>query len=453
MEDRMKKKPGSGTGWTLIAFLAASLMAGPLAAAEPATLPAKDGIETFDKAWTIIRDTHFDATLNGVDWDSVREELRPRAVLATDQAELRAILREMLQRLGQSHFALIPSNAVDADLGATGGEGDLGMEIRMLDDQLIVTFVEEGQPAWSGGIRPGWILTSVGENQTADWLKSIRENPDWRGEDIRFISAGTAFLTGTPGSSVTLGLTDSAGTSRTIELQRRQMPGESVKLGNLPPFMTRFESREIDHGVPAIAVGVIDFNAWMMPVARQFDNAVEQFRGKDGMVIDLRGNPGGVGGMVMGIAGHFYTAREELGTFTTRTQTMIFKANPRTVTHTGKRVQPYAGPLAILIDRMSASTSEMFAGGMQETGRVKVFGRTTAGMVLPAFMDRLPNNDVLYHAIADYRTPSGILVEGRGVIPDETIELSRDDLLAGRDRTLEAALDWIASEQEHRTED
>jgi carboxyl-terminal processing protease len=74
-------------------------------------------------------------------------------------------------------------------------------------------------------------------------------------------------------------------------------------------------------------------------------------------------------------------------------------------------------------------------------------------MILPAYMDRLPNNDVLYHAIADYRTPSGVLLEGLGVTPDETIELSRSDLLAGRDRTMEAALAWIASQHKHPTED
>ncbi len=422
-------------------------------AAEPAPAPAANGLETFDTAWTIIRDTHFDPNLNGVDWDAVREELRPKAAVA-DPGQLRRILRDMLSRLGQSHFALIPSDVVDVDLDAIAGDGDLGMEVRMLGDELVVSSVEEGEPAWSGGIRPGWFLRAVGERKAADVLKLIRENPDWRGEDLRFIGFGTAILSGDPGSTARLELIDGAGETRTAELTRRTMPGKPVKLGNLPPFLTRFASREIHGGDPAVDVGVIDFNAWMLPVARQFDDAVDRFRQADGIIIDLRGNPGGVGGMVMGIAGHFYREKVNLGTFNTRTQSLSFKVNPRTVTRTGKRVEPYGGPVAILMDRMSASTSEMFAGGMQETGRAKVFGRPSAGMILPAYMDRLPNGDVLYHAIADYKTPSGILLEGLGVIPDETIPLNRDDLLAGRDRTLEAAVEWIASETKNaKTED
>ena len=55
----------------------------------------------------------------------------------------------------------------------------------------------------------------------------------------------------------------------------------------------------------------------------------------------------------------------------------------------------------------------------------------------------LPTGDVLIHATADFVTGDGTRLEGRGVIPDEPVALSREDLLAGRDRTLEAALAWI----------
>ena len=98
-------------------------------------------LETFDKAWTIIRDTHFDVTMNGVDWEAVRTELRPRAAEAGTDSELRAVIREMLGKLGQSHFALIPSTA-DA---STGGRLDLsagpGFDFRLVGNVLLVTRV------------------------------------------------------------------------------------------------------------------------------------------------------------------------------------------------------------------------------------------------------------------------------------------------------------------------
>jgi carboxyl-terminal processing protease len=97
------------------------------------------------------------------------------------------------------------------------------------------------------------------------------------------------------------------------------------------------------------------------------------------------------------------------------------------------------------MDELSGSASEMFAGGMQSIGRVRVFGATSAGAVLPARMDRLPNEDVLYHAFGDFTTAGGIMLEGRGVIPDEPVPLMRPDVLAGRDASLDAAIRWIAA--------
>jgi carboxyl-terminal processing protease len=92
---------------------------------------------------------------------------------------------------------------------------------------------------------------------------------------------------------------------------------------------------------------------------------------------------------------------------------------------------------------MSGSASECFTGGMQSIGRARVFGQTSMGQALPALFDRLPNGDVLIHAYGDFVTADGTRLEGRGVIPDQTVPLRREDLLAGRDRTIEAALAWI----------
>jgi carboxyl-terminal processing protease len=65
------------------------------------------------------------------------------------------------------------------------------------------------------------------------------------------------------------------------------------------------------------------------------------------------------------------------------------------------------------------------------------------GQALPALFDRLPNGDVFIHAWGDFVTGTGVRLEGRGVVPDEATPLTREDLLAGRDRALDAALAWI----------
>jgi carboxyl-terminal processing protease len=181
----------------------------------------------------------------------------------------------------------------------------------------------------------------------------------------------------------------------------------------------------------------------MSSVDAPFQQAVERFRSSDGIVIDLRGNPGGLAAMIMGIAGHFVGERIPLGVMKTRDAELRFTVNPRIVNSAGQRVDVFRGPVAILVDALTGSASECFAGGMQSIGRARVFGQTSMGQALPALFDRLPNGDVLIHALGDFVTAKGTRLEGRGVIPDEPVPLTREDLAAGRDRPLEAALAWI----------
>jgi carboxyl-terminal processing protease len=80
---------------------------------------------------------------------------------------------------------------------------------------------------------------------------------------------------------------------------------------------------------------------------------------------------------------------------------------------------------------------------MQALGRARVFGERTPGQALPAMATRLPTGDVLMHVVADFVAPDGSRIEGRGVIPNEVVPLTREDLEAGRDASLEAAVRWI----------
>jgi carboxyl-terminal processing protease len=150
--------------------------------------------------------------------------------------------------------------------------------------------------------------------------------------------------------------------------------------------------------------------------------------------------------MVSGISGHLLDTAISLGTMHGRGATIRFVANPRRVDRAGTRVGTFTGPVAILVDGFTGSTSEFFAAGMQAVGRARVFGETSAGQSLPALMTRLPDGDVLMHAIADHEDAAGRRVEGIGVIPDERVPLSRVDLRNGRDAPLEAARAWIAAQ-------
>jgi carboxyl-terminal processing protease len=203
----------------------------------------------------------------------------------------------------------------------------------------------------------------------------------------------------------------------------------------------------IPTATPNRCVGVIAFNIWLPALGAELERAVDSVRTCDGIVIDLRGNPGGLGAMVMGFGGYFMDTTRSLGTMRTRQVALNFVINPRSSRPDGRMVSPFRGPLAILVDPMSASTSEIFAAGMQRIGRARVFGEASAAAALPALMERLPSGDVFVHAVADFTDPAGRRIEGAGAVPDEIVPLTVADLRAGKDAPLDAAVRWITSER------
>jgi len=233
-----------------------------------------------------------------------------------------------------------------------------------------------------------------------------------------------------------------SGTLRDEEVTRERISAEVVQLGNLPPLSVRASSRRVQTPRRQ-SVGVIGFSAWMAAVAEPVASAVDAFRNARGIVVDLRGNFGGLVEMMRGVAGHFFSTPELLGRIEMRSVTLEFRANPRRSTADGRPVEPYAGPLALLVDELTASASECFVGGLQSLGRARVFGRQTMGQALPASTRTLPNGDVLLYAIGDFVTSSGRRLEGSGVIPDTVVPLSATALGQGADPVLEAALAWI----------
>jgi carboxyl-terminal processing protease len=104
---------------------------------------------------------------------------------------------------------------------------------------------------------------------------------------------------------------------------------------------------------------------------------------------------------------------------------------------------PFTGPVAILTDEGTASASEMLAAGLQEAKRAIVVGDVTLGAVLPSVIEALPGGAVMQYVVADFKTPKGVLLEGRGVQPDRRVIETRSGLQTGRDPVLDAALNAV----------
>jgi carboxyl-terminal processing protease len=222
--------------------------------------------------------------------------------------------------------------------------------------------------------------------------------------------------------------------------------GRVSRYANLPPIAGEVKWSRIPVA-GGKCVGTVGFNIWLPALVPDLEQAVDSVRSCAGVVIDLRGNPGGLGAMVMRFGGYFVDSVLSLGTMRMRQLSLNFVINPQKSRNDGSQMSPFAGPVAILTDPLTASTSEIFAAGMQRIGRARVFGERSAGAALPALMNRLPSGDVFVHAVADFTDPTGKRIEGAGAVPDVEVPLSIPDLLAGKDGALERAVEWLARAQ------
>ncbi|MDD4051329.1 MAG: PDZ domain-containing protein, partial [candidate division Zixibacteria bacterium] len=172
----------NGRFWLiLIAIVYALLLGVSSCSSEPAALTSEQkrlNLESFDQVWTTVKDKHFDTTFGGVDWPAVRDELRPRMEQAATVAEARGILRDMLSRLGLSHFNIISAELyenIDGSAKTGDADGVTGLDARVIDNAALVTAVAEGTPAEAAGIRPGWEILAINGEDIPPLLPPIAE--------------------------------------------------------------------------------------------------------------------------------------------------------------------------------------------------------------------------------------------------------------------------------------
>jgi len=296
------------------------------ASAEMTPKERETELSSFELVWSTVRDHNPDPQFHGLDWQAVHDSCRAKVEAAKSVAEVRAVMREMVGKLGISHYAIV--------------------------------------------------------------------------SDERYKSSPAP----------------------TAE-------GSVVQFGNLPESRLVFESRMLAGGA-----GYIRFNEFLDPVSvmPKFEAAMKEFANAPGVILDLRGNPGGIGIMAMGIAGFFVGENgQQLGVMKMRDTTLKFAIFPRP--------DVYRGKLAILLDAGSASTTEILAQGLQDLNRARIFGTRSAGAALPSDIIRLPNGDGFQYPTATFTSVKGRVLEGNGVTPDVEVEPA-----SGHDAVIDAAAAWIA---------
>ena len=419
------------TGLALV-FLAASLPAYELTAEQ-----RKLNIESFEYVWKTVRDKHWETKPGGLDWQAVHDEFRPKIEKADSMNAARSVMSEMLGRLHETHFGIVPAEVYSAT-GSEPTRGDVttGIDVRVIGDQVLVTTVDPNSSAATEGVKPGWQVLKIRNADMTPVVKKLDET--YAKSTLREIVMRGAVLSqlqGEAGDKVAVEFLDGKNQRVTKMLTQAKPRGMLTQFGYLYPMHVWIDSSKLNGNI-----GYVRFNIFLDParLMNLFAEAVQSCKNCEGFVIDLRGNPGGIGVMAMGMAGWFIDQKEQkLGTLYMRNTTLNFVVNPRATT--------FNGPLAILVDGASASTSEILAEGMKDLGRARVFGSHTAAAALPSYFEKLPNGDGFQFAIANYIAEGGKPLEGLGVTPDVETPITRQALLEGKDPALDAAVSWIKS--------
>jgi carboxyl-terminal processing protease len=387
------------------------------------SLSAQDRAAIFEDVWRTINEEYYDPSFNGVDWPSVRERYRPRFEAAASDWEFYGQFEVMLSELRDGHTTFAPPPAP----GVSENElprGSFGLRLGEAEGKVAVVEVGPDTDAARAGVKPGMILRTVNG-------KTVEEHFAY----LRSVFAGSSSERATKsilqhallyGGFLSLprkfGLTDFDGKLFEVELMPRSAPQ--------PPEVV---SRRLASGF-----GYIKFDNWLPPADEKFDSELSKLMDAPGLIIDLRGNGGGSIEVQLSIASSFYPSGTSYGSNKNRRGEL-----EKYFTH--KTDQVYKGAVVILVDETSASGSEMFPAVMQENRRAWVVGRQTCGCVLNQNVRKMKGGGTLRWSYRVYITPGGRVLEGTGVIPDETVPLTTSDLRQERDAVLEAAEKMLPS--------
>lgn len=367
--------------------------------------------KTFEKVWKIVNETFYDPNFGGVDWKKVRADYAPRVSAVKSDVELYALLNKMLGELKVSHLVVLTPDELKR---LSGVAASTGLGLREIDKQIVVTRILENSSAAKAGLKIGYVVVKIDGEELKDFKDVQRK------------------LTGEPNTTLRVSYLNEKDELKEATLERAILSSaEKGSLGGGLNISALFEAKRLENNI-----GYIRFTNFVKVISPEITTAIESMKDAPGIIIDLRGNSGGDDAVALKMANMFFD-KETLLMVTKTRQGEVFDYKAKA------EKSAYSGKVVILVDEHSGSASEQFSAGMQEAGRAFVIGKTTKGADLDADIAELPSGALLIYAIGEPRTPKGVRVEGRGVIPNKEVSLTRKDLLAGRDAQFQAAIDYI----------
>lgn len=392
-------------------------------------LPETPHTQTLELVWNTVLTKHFDPTIACLDWPAIRVEYGTKLVDAHTPAQAYKLMNEMLGKLGQSHFWV---SRHDAQGPAPKGPASAPLHVRWIED--TATVVNNAVDGYTSGVPMGAEIRSIDGVAITTMVASAAARAKGPTTFAHALDRELQMALRGPERQTTKVVYRAYGsdTDATADVTCQLPKVERLSVGNLTDLPTRIESKMLPGGKK---IGYLAFNFWMLPMVADVEKRLADLRaaGAQALLIDLRGNPGGVGAMSVPIARMMLPEGGSLGTLKFRDFEQTFNV--------AKNPAAFAGPIALVVDEGTASTSEIFAAGMRDLGRVKIVGGgPSAGAALPSLIQQLDGGAMLQYVVGDYHSSKGAVAEGDGVAPDIRIQETREAFAKGSDPVLEGAV-------------
>ena len=356
----------------LAAIVALSFGAGCVLGSRNSTEP-EPGLEVVEQAWDIIFQ------------DYVDKDKLDTGTLA------QGAIRGMVEALDDPYTSYLDAETYQLSLRSLEGKFEgIGAYVAIKDEQLIIIAPIADSPADRAGIRAGDIILEI----------------DGRSTSGMSLAEAVLNVQGPAGTTVTLLVLHEGETEpEVIEIVRAEIELPSV----------RFEMRE--------EIAYINITYFSERTAQELAPVVESInqQAATGIILDLRGNPGGLLEAVIDVAGFFLNEGVVLDVVDNEGRHDSYSVKP------GEIATDL--PLVVLVDGYSASGSEVLAGALQDYGRATIAGTKTFGKGSVNILCQLTDGSGLYITNARWLTPHGRLIEGEGLYPDYELELEGEDAI------------------------
>ena len=314
--------------------------------------------------------------------DKVREEY---VEVPSDTQLAESSIEDLLDNL-DPHSTYLDKDDYEALQGKTSGDpGGLGIDINMDQGAVEVVATLDGSPARKAGIQTGDKITSIDYQSTTDMsLDEVIQT-----------------LRGAQGSEIVLGVVRDPSQHLEFNLQREQPAKSSVR------------SLILDEGI-----GYIRISTFQAETSQEFISAINKLQNEEpleGLVLDLRNNPGGLMPVSVEVADSLIDQGLLL-----YTEGRKPRANQQYYATYGDLIN--GAPIVVLINGGSASASEIVAGALQDQERATIIGTQSFGKGSVQSVIPLGDGRGIKLTTAHYLTPSGRFIHGQGIEPDIIIE-------------------------------